>query len=481
MKSMGFGNAKEGLQKLNRFSYMESLESRINSQQKNKKLSILLLCDDNRNHAGTILDHISAFLKFSKHDVQIFNPRNLNGSFFLSLDEFDVVVIHYSLVIISNHYLAPSFRKKIHRFKGLKIQFIQDDYRWVDEMASMMRYLGIHILYTLVPASQIPRIWDETRLPGVVKINTLAGYVPHSWTNLCPPPLRERPLDVVYRGRVLPYWLGRLGQDKVHIAQGFLQYAAPYGLKCDIGWQEQDRIYGQAWIDFLCSSKAVLGTESGASITDFDSSLEKRVDKYLAEHPDADFEEVHREILAPFEGNVPINVISPRIFEAVALRTALVLFPGEYSGVIQPWIHYIPLEKDFSNINEVVSKLRDIDFLNAMIERAYCDLINSGKYSYQVMIEEFDKVVNEHIEHISRLSHGFNSKRRFLLAQRERLVILNLKRRFGPIIARLRYFFMNPVPTIKKVLKFILSKPIYDGLKDVVVSLLRAVSISKRW
>ena len=37
--------------------------------------------------------------------------------------------------------------------------------------------------------------------------------------------MRDRQLDVAYRGRTLPYWLGLLGQDKVRIAAGFLDRA----------------------------------------------------------------------------------------------------------------------------------------------------------------------------------------------------------------------------------------------------------------
>lgn len=355
--------------------------------------SILLLCDDNPRHANTVLDHIAAFRKLSKHHVRIFNPRELTGSRFLELDEFDVVVIHYSLVITSDHYLAPSFRKRLRRFQGLKIQFIQDDYRWIDKITAMMRYLGIHVLFTLVPPTEIPKVWDEIRLPGVVKLNTLAGYVPESLVGLQTPPIESRLIDIGYRGRIIPYWLGRLGQEKVWIGEGVLARAEKYGLRCDIAWTENDRIYGRRWNSFISSCKAILGTESGASITDFDESIERRVSMYLAEHPTADFFEVHQKILAPYEGNVRLNVISPKIFEAIALRTALILFPGDYMGIIQPWVHYIPLAKDFSNMDEVAEKVRDIQFLRVITERAYTDIVASGRYSYQTFIRQFDEVV----------------------------------------------------------------------------------------
>lgn len=387
-----------------------------------RKLSILLLCDDDRQHANTLLEHIDAFRRYSAHDVRTFNPRWLTRSSMLDLAEFDVVVIHYSLCIIVEQYFAPEFREKLRRYKGLKIQFIQDDYRWVDSITAMMRYVGIHILFTLVPSGEIPKIWDETRLPDVLKINTLAGYVPESMIGMDVLPLGGRPIDVGYRGREVPFWIGRLGQEKVWIGQGMLARAAKYGLRCDIGWKEQDRIYGRAWNTFLSSCRATLGTESGASITDFDGSIERRVREYMAQHPTADFEELHREILWEFEGNVRMNVISPRVFEAIALRTALVLFPGEYSGAIRPGEHYLVLEKDFSNLDEVVEQLRDLDGLKAMTDRAYGDVVQSDRYSLRRFVREFDAVIGEYA-----VPHGRTGSGRFLAARVERAARVKIR------------------------------------------------------
>ena len=62
---------------------------------------ILLLCDDRRGHANTVLDHIDAFTRFSRHHVRTFNPKSLKRSTALDLDAFDVIVIHYSVVLSS--------------------------------------------------------------------------------------------------------------------------------------------------------------------------------------------------------------------------------------------------------------------------------------------------------------------------------------------------------------------------------------------
>lgn len=358
-----------------------------------RRLSVLLLCDDDRDHANTVLDHIRALQRLSTHEVYVYNSRGVPDSAALNFDEFDVVVVHYSLVLISEDYVSTAFVEKLRAFGGLKVQLIQDEYRWVDAMAAMMRYVGIHVLFTLVPPAEIPKIWGE-RLPGVDIIPTLAGYVPEHLARIPAPPVHTRPLDVGYRGRELPFWLGRIGQEKVWIGESVLARAPRYGLRCDIAWSEDSRIYGRRWVDFLLSCRTTLGSESGATITDFDGSVERKVKEYQTLHPLADFEEVHREVLAPYEGNVRMNVVSPRVLEAAALRTPMILFPGEYSGVVIPWEHYIPLAKDFSNMDDVARLVREPHALQAMADRTYRDVVASGRFSYAAFVRQFDQIIS---------------------------------------------------------------------------------------
>jgi hypothetical protein len=370
-----------------------------------RKVRVLLLGDDRRSHANTVLDHIGAFSSFSRHEVRLFNPVGMRDSVALDFSDFDVVVVHYSLILSNPRYVSDAFREKLRRYRGLKMQFIQDEYRWVDRATAASRDAGIDVLFTCAPEPAAGQLYDE-RLPGVRRVKTLTGYVPVSLERRPPIPLGDRVLDVAYRGRDLPFWLGRLTQEKTLIAQGFLARAASYGLNVDIAWREGDRLYGEKWINFISSSRATLGTESGATIADFDGRVEALVSAYLESHPGAGYEEVHDAVLRPYEGNVVVNVISPRVFEAAALGTALVMFPGTYSGIVSGGEHYIVLEKDFSNMDEVATQLKDPASLVSLTERAYRDLVASGRWSYAAFVRDFDDVVSEEVKPVGRRVRG---------------------------------------------------------------------------
>src|SRR5277367_5726642 len=121
-----------------------------------KPYSILLLTDLRRNNARTIVDHVDAFGFYSRHEVYTFDPIGKTRCKHLNFNEFDVVVIHYSIPVINDYFLHPIFKEKLAKFQGLKIQFIQDDYRDVNAYTKVMRDVGIHILFTLCPEVRIP-------------------------------------------------------------------------------------------------------------------------------------------------------------------------------------------------------------------------------------------------------------------------------------------------------------------------------------
>jgi len=219
----------------------------------------------------------------------------MSRSVALDLDDFDVVVIHYSIVLSDPVFVSPHFMERLQRFRGLKVQFIQDEYRWVDRATASAREAGINVLFTVAPEPAAGQLYEE-RLPGVRRVQTLTGYVPDSSGIRTIKPLSQRTIDVGYRARDLPFWFGRLSREKAWIGERFMELAPGYGLSCDIALREHDRIYGNAWVDFLSGCRATLGCESGASIADFDGSVEESVRSYLRANPGASFDEVDRAV-----------------------------------------------------------------------------------------------------------------------------------------------------------------------------------------
>jgi len=337
---------------------------------KSPPLEVLLLCDCPARVADTLHDHLATLVGGSRHHVRMAEAfgDSLSG---LDLDRFDAIIIHYSLVLSNDDYVAPALRAKLKASRALKAAFIQDEYRHIDRTLEAFRSIGLDVLFTCVPQPATETVYSSASLPGVTKINVLTGYVPALLLALPVMSYPERPIDVGYRARKVPAWLGDLGQEKWTIGRRFLDDAQRYGLRCDISYREEGRLYGDDWIRFLSRCKATLGVESGASVFDFSGTIQAAVDSDVRREPDISYAELKRRHFDAVDGLIDQRQISPRCFEAAALRTLMILYKGRYSGLLEPWRHYVPLEKDHSNMDEVVSVLRDPVRAEVIVDAVY--------------------------------------------------------------------------------------------------------------
>ena len=131
----------------------------------------------------------------------------------------------------------------------------------------MARSTSVALGTGAVPGSAAAAHRAPDRLPELRRtVNVLTGYVAPELLTRPIVPYDRRSVDVGYRARRLPLWLGRLGMEKAAIADRFLADAPAYGLSVDISTSEEDRLYGERWLAFLGTAKAMLGVESGASV-----------------------------------------------------------------------------------------------------------------------------------------------------------------------------------------------------------------------
>jgi hypothetical protein len=359
-------------------------------------MKLLLYCDlpsDNKN-AKTIIDHISSFEKYSQFEIQTVSSR-LGLPDDLNLLSFDIVVIHYSITLITTSFYLESYiplndQRKLRKYKGLKVLFIQDEYRRVNHVCDRINFLKIDLLYSCAPIETARKIYKKLS-PNTKILETLTGYVPDITDDTPLKPHKFRKIDVFYRARKLPLWYGTLAMDKYQIAEKFLNNY-PRTLQVDISTLEKDRIYGEGWIQRLRNSRTTLGTESGASFIDYSGDIERDIAIFKSYNSNADFNDLPKHLIS-LDKKLSIQVISPRIFEAIACKTSLILFPGDYSGILKKNRHYLELKKDFSNFDSLLEILNDETAIERIAMTAYKEIIEPGQYSYNAFIKNFDSTI----------------------------------------------------------------------------------------
>jgi hypothetical protein len=278
---------------------------------------------------------------------------------------------------------------------------IQDDYRMNTLLLNFIRHCGIDVVYTVAPPAASKALYTD-QVPGLDVETYLTGYISH-WLRLEKPiPLQKRSFHVGYRGRKYPYWFGQPVIDKIELADSFAKKLTRNHLRHNMSTREGDRIYGRAWVDFLRNCRAIFGMETDVHYVDpfgyvhhWYDSIEKLKGRKEWERKDALQSPFFNEHARPAPAS--FAVIPPRVFEAIAVRSANVLLEGQYSGVVEPWRHYIPLKKDLSNIDEVIRALQDEALLIDIISVSFAEIGQNRKYTYEGFTDQIDNTIDRHL------------------------------------------------------------------------------------
>jgi hypothetical protein len=337
-----------------------------------------------------------------KHDILYYNAA-FGAPAWLRHLHFDAVILHNTFLGMRWLPLFQVWKRSLRWVQDLdcvKIAIPQDEYDHSEILDEWLYEWGVSTVFTnfdefyrqvLYPIMHDKADFHEC-FTGYIDGSTAEQYRGKLL------PSEERPNDIVYRAGHLPYWFGSHGQLKHRIADVVAERAQAHGLKYDISTRSEDAIIGDRWLDFLASGKAVLGCESGSSALDRRGEIQAQIKAMLREDPEVSFAELSARLPAGWD-DYRFFAIGPRHFEAVITKTCQILVEGQYSSILEADKHYIPLRRDFSNLDEVLEKVRDDQYVRDMVERAYDDIYLSGKYTYRELATGIEMALSKRQAH----------------------------------------------------------------------------------
>ncbi len=351
----------------------------------------------------TTAEHLDSFRAYSPHPVTYVNLAKESLPPLSELRQYDLIVFHY--LYMANHWsgedwLRGLMRKAsaVLRTNAVKAILVQDEFYHPDLYCMFISAFGINCVFSVAPPAEWPKIYRHVDFSKVHFYPSLTGYVDDRVLlkpSVAAPPPKD--IDIGYRTAGKPYfWFGRHGYLKQQIADAVLAQAPKHRLNIDISTSGEDTIHGDAWYEFLARCKYTIGVESGTSIVDHDGAIHRRTMEFARLHPDAGFEDAEAACFPGRDGEIKLFALGPRHLEACMTRTCQILTEGDYNGVLRPWEHYIPVRKDFSNINEVLELVKEDTLRQEITERAYQDIVASGRYSYRTFVND---VVNQAMRH----------------------------------------------------------------------------------
>jgi hypothetical protein len=360
-----------------------------------RRVLVLYWCDPFRRLRPAVRQHLRWFEASPAGHSVVYVNAALGVPTFVRANPFDVIALHTTLLCARWFPTFQTIRNDLAWLRShpaVKVAFPQDEYDHAHVLDDWLTDLGVGLIGTNFGPNHRPTLYP--RLHRTARfVQVLTGYIDTETARRVTPSLRpiaDRPLDVVYRATRLPYWFGRHGQLKAEIAVRARDAAARLGLRTDISTNPRDTIQSDRWYAFLASGRATIGCESGASVLDARGEIQAAVRQLLADRPDLSFDDVSARLPADWDSH-RFFAIGPRHLEAVITRTCQVLVEGEYDGLLKPGVHYLPLRRDWANLDEVLAQVRDTALLEKVAQRAFEDLYLSGRLTYAAAAEAFDK------------------------------------------------------------------------------------------
>lgn len=335
---------------------------------------------------------LKSFENYTNWEVYYLNFFISKKPLFISNHTFDILIFDYSVMYV-NEYNAEKLFKLNQKIKSrTRIGFFQDEWFNSKLKEKLIHNLQLEHVFSVGPKSEIAKLYPNTNSNIVQFHQSLTGYIDEIETKKLEQLSQNinKSITIGYRGYydASRFHFGTFYRLRAKLVELFHSKTKGKNLKIDVSNKKTDLIFGERWYEFLAKCKYVIGAESGVDLMDWDGSIKEKIDAYLKQKPQASYEETRDNVFKYQEGNIDYFAIAPRHFQACMTKTCQILIEGHYSGVLQKWKHYIPLKKDFSNIDEVIELVQKDDLRQQIVENAYKDIVLSGKYTYRAFVNQ---------------------------------------------------------------------------------------------
>lgn len=325
----------------------------------------------------------------------------------------EFIILHHSMTSDTLKYLQPLI-SILQQRKGKLISFVGNEVN----LPILGMSLKIQILQQLETDLIITQLIQDAGdwLYADCKAEVLS--LPHALNPKKFTPtidLTRRSIDLGTRSSHYGAFIG--DNDRNEIIEYFDHNADALSLTVDLGFNKysKQRFNRAEWCDFLNQCKATLSTEAGSFYLERDDSIIKKMMDDIAQQdkrylvPESGilvsiyrkfFNQSIKNFIRRSLGSLIIDrhkvldelhfdqvkdkyfttanrcpvyskAISSRHFDAIGTKTLHVMYPGRYNDILSPGINYFELQRDHSNINELLELLRDADSIRRITDTTY--------------------------------------------------------------------------------------------------------------
>ena len=452
-------------------------------------MNIAIITTEFGENASTLIDSVNCYFQYGN-----FNYNRLilkNGFLRESLDSYDAIIIHYSCIglpLKQNLPINAITSLYLSEFKGPKIAFIQDEQRSYIERFNYFQSIEINHLYSVAPVELFDVLYPSNKRNFTIG-NVLTGYISNKHLEISRNriPLVDRSLDLVYRGRILPSWMGSSPALKSEAVDLIKKNNYMRQFKYSVESSEKKRVYGDKWFSLLQSARVSILTQSGSDFLEKGSNLSDAGNNY-----DFDDEKLLK---------ANYHVISPRYFDYVSCGNLAAILPGHYSNIVIENT-YSRISSDMHEMPEII-KFAKTKSAQVMVDTAQSMILTNKNLHFSYLVKVVEEKISDLTPTKSTVSFSdlirteYPSSNLTKIKIHKNIKILNhmmitmlIKRLVIKIIKKIvslddlylrRFVYKYDLKTVRYLLKLLPGHNLRDYLKlDLLVNTLELFELSQK-
>ncbi len=342
-----------------RFDYKNILSRLLNSHY------------DKLSYTQDWLDALKGSDSISADICNINNLVDLGGKL-KSLRDYELIIILHS-ALGDDCRLISSISSFLDRRKCPLIAFIGNEYDLLPEKKKILTSLSVDYICTQLPFTVGSWLYEDVISARVVAMPHALNQKKYFDQQLV------RPNVLGFIGSLHPLWIG--DNDRSCLIRRANEIMLELNLRGMIDLAGRNLPSSQ-WAKFLNESIGTIGAESGTYYLDKSGQLLMTAKEIIRSYPSMDFRELYERVFESTSIEVrSAKCVSSRHFEPIGTKTCQLLLEGSYNGILLPDIHYIKINRDFSNLKDSIIKLFDSDCRGRIINSAYRHVISNHTYS----------------------------------------------------------------------------------------------------
>jgi hypothetical protein len=288
------------------------------------------------------------------------------------IDRFPLVFVMHS-ALGDDPSLLTLATSALKARRGKLVVFVANEYNLMSEKIGFARAVQADYIASQLPAASAA--WLYAECAGARILQAPAALNPSAYR----PTGGRREVDIGFRGDAYSLALGDV--ERHEVIEYVRRHAPDWGLRADIAFA---RLPASEWSAFLSRCRGIVGAESGTYFLERDGRTERAVSAYLERHPRASFTEVYEHFYRGYRNPISGKAISSRHFEPIGTKTCQILLEGHYNGILAPDVHYISVKKDYSNVDDVIARFKDQQYVQRITDEAYRFVHGAHTYAHRI-------------------------------------------------------------------------------------------------